>query len=64
MGVETFRSYTNLAAAIHLLRTKTITLLNPATWADKNDAYYVAEYKRLKHAVTLLAGSPGKHPHN
>jgi hypothetical protein len=38
-----------------MLRTKTITLLNPATWDDKNDAYYMAEYKRLKHAVTVLA---------
>jgi hypothetical protein len=55
MGVETFRRYTNLAAAIHMLRTKSITLLNPATWDDKNDAYYMAEYKRLKHAATVLA---------
>ena len=55
MGVETFRRYTNLAAAIHMLRTKSITLLNPATWDDKNDAYYMAEYKRLKDAATVLA---------
>jgi hypothetical protein len=55
VGVETFRRYTNLAAAIHMLRTKSITLLNPATWDDKNDAYYMAEYKRLKDAATVLA---------
>jgi hypothetical protein len=47
--------YTNLAATIHLLRTKCITLLNPATWDDKNDAYFMAEYKRLMKAETALA---------
>jgi len=55
MGVERFRRYTNLAAAIHMLRTKSITLLNPATCDDTNDAYYMAEYKRLKRANTVLA---------
>jgi hypothetical protein len=55
MGVETFRRYTNLAAAIHILRTKSITPLNPATWDDRNDAYYMAEYKRLKNAAAVLA---------
>jgi len=55
MGVATFRRYTNLAVAIHMLRTKSITLLDPATWDDKNDAYDMAEYKRLKQAATVLA---------
>ena len=50
-----FRRYTNRAAAIHLLQTRTITLLNPATWDDKNDAYFMAEYKRLVGARTVLA---------
>lgn len=47
--------YTNLAATIHLLKTKGITLLNPATWDDRNDAYFMAEYKRYKKAKTILA---------
>jgi hypothetical protein len=55
MSIKTFRRYTNLASTIHMLRTQTITLLNPATWDDKNDAYYMAEYKRLKRAETVLA---------
>jgi hypothetical protein len=55
MSIKTFRRYTNLAAVLHMLRTQTITLLNPATWDDKNDAYYMAEYKRLKQAQTVLA---------
>jgi hypothetical protein len=37
------------------LQTKTITLLNPATWDDKNDSYYMSEYKRRKHLTTVLA---------
>jgi hypothetical protein len=47
--------YTNLAATIHLLQTRQITLLNPATWDDRNDAYFMAEYKRHKNAATVLA---------
>jgi hypothetical protein len=53
--VESFRRYTNLAATIHLLRAKRITLLNPATWDDRNDAYFMAEYKRHINANTVLA---------
>ncbi len=50
-----FRRYTNLAAAIHMLQTQQITLLNPTTWDDKNDAYFMAEYKRIIGAQTVLA---------
>ncbi len=53
--MDAFRRYTNLAATIYLLQNRKITLLNPATWDDKNDAYYMAEFKRLKGAVTVLA---------
>jgi hypothetical protein len=55
MGETLFRRYTNLAAAIHLFTSKSITLLNPATWDDTNDAYYMAEYKRLTKAQSVLA---------
>lgn len=51
----TFRRYTNLAAAIHLLRTRQITLLDPATWDDKNDSYFMSEYKTIVKAKTVLA---------
>jgi hypothetical protein len=55
VSAKTFRRYTNLAAVVHLLHAKAITLLNPATWDDRNDAYYMAEYKRFKQAKTVLA---------
>lgn len=53
-----FRRYTNLAAAIHLLQSRKITLLNPARWDDANDAYFMGEYKRLAGAETVLAKRP------
>lgn len=53
--VGRFRRYTNLAALIHLLQNRSITLLNPANWDDKNDAHFMAEYKRLRRAETVLA---------
>jgi hypothetical protein len=50
MTERTFRRYTNLASALHILRDGCITLLSPETWDDRNDAYFMAEYKRLKKA--------------
>lgn len=50
-----FRRYTGLSALIHMLQTREITLLNPATWDDGNDAYFMSEYKRLKDLKSLLA---------
>ena len=55
MSVAYFCRYTNLAATIHLLRTRSITLLNPGTWDDTNDSYFMSEYKRLKNAQSVLA---------
>lgn len=50
-----FRRYTNLASLIHILHTRSITLLNPATWDDRNDSYFMSEYKRIKKAKSVLA---------
>jgi hypothetical protein len=40
---------------MHLLHERKLTLLNPATWDDKNDAYFMAEYKRGLNAKSVLA---------
>jgi len=53
--LDLLRRYTNLASFIHMAKTNSITLLNPATWDDRNDAYFMAEYKRLLAAETVLA---------
>jgi hypothetical protein len=55
MKGPSFYRYTNLAATLHMLRTRNITLLNPATWDDTNDSYFMSEYKRLKNAKSVLA---------
>ena len=47
--------YTNLAATIHLLRERKLTLLDPASWDDKNDVFFIEEYKRCVRAKTVLA---------
>lgn len=49
------RRYTHLPAAIHLLQTQTLTLLDPSGWDDGNDVFYMQEYKRRKSLKSLLA---------
>ena len=55
MTSTTFRRYTNLAAAIHLLQRRKITLLDPSTWDDRNDAFFMSEYKQRTNSETVLA---------
>jgi len=55
MGAVTLRRYTNLAATIHLLRNRCLTLLNPALWDDRNDAFFLAQYKQRSGARSVLA---------
>ena len=49
------RRYTDLPALIHLLRTASITFLDPSSWDDKNDAYFMNLYKERAGRKTLLA---------
>lgn len=50
-----FYRYTDLATAIHLLKNRRITLLDPMKWDDKNDVFFMKKYKELMQAKTLLA---------
>jgi len=50
-----FRKYTRLAVAIDMLQKQRITLLEPTTWEDKNDSWFMQEYKDIIGATTLLA---------
>jgi hypothetical protein len=56
------RHYTNLAATIHLLREQIVTLRDPEFWDDRNDAYFMAEYKRRMNAKTGLIETSGLGP--
>lgn len=49
------RRYTNMESLRCLLRTKTITLVDPQKWDDKNDSYYLHLYKKEKKLRSLLA---------
>lgn len=60
------RRYTYLPAVIHMLRTKSLTLLDPNTWDDGNDTFYVSEYRRrnqLKSVLALCLSSAGETYH-
>lgn len=49
------RRYTDLAAAMNILQTRTLTLTDPSRWDDGNDRYGMAEFKRREGLQTLLA---------
>lgn len=48
------RRYTDIPALLHLLKGKQLTLLDPATWDDKNDSYFMSIYKEKKKFKTVL----------
>ncbi|MER9764346.1 DUF2971 domain-containing protein [Mesorhizobium sp. M0138] len=55
MTERNLRCYTNLASALHILHNRCLTLLSPDTWDDRNDSYFMSEYKRIKDVKTVLA---------
>jgi hypothetical protein len=52
---EFLRRYTDLPALLNLLANKRLTLLDPKTWDDRNDSYFMALYKERKQLQSLLA---------
>ncbi|MDF0729310.1 hypothetical protein P0Y43_01045 [Pseudomonas entomophila] len=65
--MDTFlRRYTELPFLIDYLQTRELVLLDPATWDDRNDAYYIEQYARLKgyqrtYALCLAEASETYH---
>ncbi len=55
MTESSLRRYTNLSATLHILQDRSLTLLSPSSWDDRNDAYYLTEYQRRVHAQSVLA---------
>ena len=55
MGKTYLRRYTDVPALIHLLKQRKITLLDPHTWDDSNDSFYLALYREKKNLKTVLA---------
>src|ERR1041384_5330775 len=53
--VTILRRYTSLPSLLALLQEKELTLLSPHLWEDRNDAFYMSQYKARKNLKTLLA---------
>ena len=47
--------YTSFASLLAMLQRREITLLSPSLWEDRNDAFYMGEYKSRKQLKTLVA---------
>jgi len=47
--------YTDLPALVYLLTEKKITLLDPRSWDDVKDSYYLALYREKKKLQSVLA---------
>ena len=47
--------YTTLPVLLDILARKSITLISPTSWEDRNDAHYLERYKATKKLKTLLA---------
>ena len=50
-----YRRYTELPSLIHLLAHRELTLLDPRSWEDKNDAYFLQQYREKRGLKSVLA---------
>jgi len=55
MSGDFLRRYTDLPALIYLLSKRRLTLLDPASWDDSNDYYYLSQYKKRRGLESVLA---------
>ncbi len=55
MSKNYLRRYTDIPALISLLSERKITLLDPASWDDKNDSRFLALYKAKEKLRSVLA---------
>jgi hypothetical protein len=49
------RRYVDLPALIYLLNERKITMLDPKSWDDSNDSYYMTLYRQRRKIKSLLA---------
>lgn len=55
MSGDYLRRYTDLTALIYLLRSNKLTLVDPSSWDDSNDSYYLTLYKEKRNLKSVLA---------
>ena len=49
------RRYTDLPAIAYSLKARCITLLDPQSWDDRNDSYFLRRYKDERKLSSVLA---------
>jgi hypothetical protein len=49
------RRYTQLPSLLYMLSKRKLTLLDPQSWDDRNDSYYLQQYKEKKGLQSVLA---------
>lgn len=52
---EILSRYTSLPVLLDLIERKSLVLLNPQSWQDRNDSIVMEEYKKRKKLTCLLA---------
>jgi hypothetical protein len=55
MPNQYLRRYTDIPSLIGMLTYGELTLLEPATWDDKNDSYFLDQYKSKRELASVLA---------
>ena len=55
MPAKILRRYTLLPSLIYMLTERRLTLLDPQSWDDKNDSYYLQLYREKLDRKTVLA---------
>ena len=67
MSENILRRYTTLPFLLDILHNRRLTLLDPKSWDDKNDSYFLDLYKRKLKLKTILAlcftGAPETYLH-
>lgn len=49
------KRYTAVPQLLHMLATRTITLLSPTTWVDQNDTHFIESYRRRSKLSAVRA---------
>ncbi len=52
---SSLRRYTELPYLIDFLQSKELVLLNPASWDDRNDSYYIDQFARANNFLSTYA---------
>lgn len=55
MPTKYLRRYTDIPSLIGMLTHGELTLLEPASWDDKNDSYFLEQYKAKRKLASVLA---------